>query len=482
MIGITAFGGYIPRLRLSRKSIVQHIGWLNPAIAGGAQGERSMCNFDEDSLTMAVAAALDCLVGQNKQGVDSLYLASTTLPFADRLNAGIVSTALNLRDDIVTADFGSTQRAGTTALIAGLQAIKSGDKKKVLVTASDKRETKAASPYEMWFGDGAASVLLSDENVIAEFKGSHTVSLDFVDHYRGSLKQYDYNWEERWIRDEGYAKIVPQAIRGLMAKLEITMADVDKLIFPCFIKREHAGIAKALGATPEKVVDNMHEVCGETGVAHPLAMLVSTLEAAKPGERIIVAGYGQGCEALYFQVTDAIQDLPPRAGIRGSLASKETTDNYMKFLKWRNLLLTEAGIRGEAPTQHPLTAMWRQRKQLLGLVGGKCRKCGTPQFPKTDICVNPECRTAHTQDDYEFATVPATVKTFTGDNLAASVNPPNIYGMVQFQGGGRLVADFTDCKLADVKVGMPVKMSFRIHAEDKERGFTGYFWRAVPIV
>ncbi|MDO8673248.1 MAG: short-chain dehydrogenase, partial [Dehalococcoidia bacterium] len=103
MIGIVSFGGYIPRLRLSRKSIVQQIGWLNPAIAGGAQGERSMCNFDEDSVTMAVAAARDCLVGQNKQKVDGVYLASTTLPFADRLNAGIVTTALNLRDEIMTA-------------------------------------------------------------------------------------------------------------------------------------------------------------------------------------------------------------------------------------------------------------------------------------------------------------------------------------------------------------------------------------------
>ena len=100
MIGIVSYGGYIPRLRLNRMSIYQQIGWLAPALIMVAQGERSMCNWDEDSLTMAVASARDCLKGMDKRSIDALYLASTTMPFADRLNAGIVATALNLRPDI----------------------------------------------------------------------------------------------------------------------------------------------------------------------------------------------------------------------------------------------------------------------------------------------------------------------------------------------------------------------------------------------
>jgi len=99
-----------------------------------------------------------------------------------------------------------------------------------------------------------------------------------------------------------------------------------------------------------------------------------------------------------------------------------------------------------------------------------------------DICVNPDCGAFHSQEDYEFAYRPATVKSFTGDMLAVSVDPPAIYGLVQFEGGGRFMADFTDCELDDLKVGMPVKMAFRIHHADQERGFTGYFWKAVPIV
>ena len=64
--------------------------------------------------------------------------------------------------------------------------------------------------------------------------------------------------------------------------------------------------------------------------------------------------------------------------------------------------------------------------------------------------------------------------------LAPSLNPPAIYGMVQFEPGGRMMMDFTDCDLDDVEVGVPVKLSFRKKYYDEQRGFTGYFWKAVP--
>jgi len=222
MIGITSYGAYIPRLRLDRMAIFQNMGWFAPAIVMVAQGERAMCNWDEDALTMAVAASRDCLVGRDKTNLDGLYLASTTLPFADRQNAGIVATALNMPSRILAADFTASQKAGTNALLAALESVKSGERDNILVSAADRRETKPGYFYEMWFGDGAASLAVGSDEVIAEFKGSHSVSYDFVPHYRGSNKQYDYMWEERWTRDEGYAKIIPEAVTGLMEKIHIT--------------------------------------------------------------------------------------------------------------------------------------------------------------------------------------------------------------------------------------------------------------------
>ncbi len=484
MVGIVSYGGYIPRLRLERKSILDHVGWLAPAIVTAAQGERAFCNWDEDSLTMAVAAARDCLLGLDKGAVDALYLASTTLPYADRLNAGIAATALNLPAELFGTDVTGSQRAGTSALLAALGTIEGGERKRALVAAADKRAARAASFQEMYFGDGAAALLVGDEGVIAEFEGSYSLTYDFVGHYRGAGRRFDYVWEERWLRDEGYAQIVPQAVGGLLGKLDLSLEQVDVLAYPCFIRRGHAQIAKRLGVAPGRteVADNLHTVCGETGAAHPLVMLVRALEKARPGQRILVAGFGQGCDALCFRATEKILDLPERAGIQGSLVRKKSTDNYLKFLKFRDLILTEQGIRAEAPTQTAMTALWRQRHMILGLVGGKCRVCGTPQFPKLDICVNPDCGAVGSQEDYAFADWPAVLKSFTGDMLAVSVDPPAMYGLVQFEGGGRLMADFTDCELDDLRVGQPADMVFRIHHTDEGRGFTGYFWKARPRV
>jgi 3-hydroxy-3-methylglutaryl CoA synthase len=482
MAGITAFGAYVPRLRLDRTAIYRAMGWFAPALIMAARGERSMCNHDEDSLTMAVAASRDCLTGQNREAIDGMYLCSTTLPFADRQNAGILATALNLRENILTADFASSLRAGTTGLLAALDAVMAGSRRNVLVAASDKRETRPASFHEMWFGDGAAALLVGDNRVIAEFQGSYSVSYDFADHYRGAQRKYDYMWEERWLREEGYAKFIPEAVHGLCAKYHLDMKDIGKLVFPCLFKAEHKAIGKKLGATPEQLVDNMMDVCGETGAAHALLMFIAALERSRPGDTILLAGFGQGCDALYFRVTETITELDKRSGVQGGLADRKASDNYMKYLKFRDLIRPERGIRAEAPSQTAMTTLWRNRKMLTGLVGGKCLACGTPQFPRMDICVNPACGEVDTQEDYPFADVPAHVMTFTGDRLAVSVDPPAIYGMIQFEGGGRFMADFTDCELDDIRVGMPVRMAFRKRLCDDERGFAGYFWKAVPQV
>ena len=480
MAGIVSYGGYIPKLRLSRMGIFQSMGWFAPAIMAVASGEKSMCNWDEDSMTMAVAAARDCMIGMDKSKLDALYLCSTTLPFADRQNAGIVSAALNLKDDILTADMTASQKIATTGVVTALDAIKGGDKDSILLVASDNRQTKPAYFHEMWFGDGAAALLMGTENVIAECIGSHSISIDFVDHYRGAQNKFDYNWEERWIRDEGYSKIIPNVVTGLMEKYNVKAEDISKFIFPCFFTREHRGIAKKLGFA-EQLVDNMHDICGETGAAHPLVMLVSALETAQPGDKILVASFGQGSDALLFEVTDKIKDLPARSGISGALANRKEMMEYPKFLKFRDLMETEMGIRSEAPTQTAMTTLFRKRKLILGYVGGECQKCGTRQIPSQEICVNPDCGAIKSQEPAEFADTPAFIKTFTADMLSVSVDPPNIYGMIQFDGGGRILADFSDCEFSDVAVGKPVKMAFRKRLHDKERGFHGYFWKAIPV-
>ena len=95
-------------------------------------------------------------------------------------------------------------------------------------------------------------------------------------------------------------------------------------------------------------------------------------------------------------------------------------------------------------------ALWRKRKEVLGLWGSRCQKCGTPQFPPQRICVNPDCGAVDQMEDYLFSDKKGRILSYTGDMLAASYDPPAIYGAVEFEGGGKYYFDFTDCTLEDM--------------------------------
>jgi uncharacterized OB-fold protein len=118
---------------------------------------------------------------------------------------------------------------------------------------------------------------------------------------------------------------------------------------------------------------------------------------------------------------------------------------------------------------------------VLGLWGVKCKKCGTPQIPPQKVCVNGECGAMGEMEEHLFSNKIGHISSYTGDMLAASLNPPAIYGQIEFEGGGKMLFDFTDCDLDELKTGMAVRMSFRRKYYDAKRGISGYFWKAVPV-
>jgi len=473
--GILSYGAYLPRRRLQRKVIATANGWFNPGLRALAKGERAMANWDEDSVTMAVEAARDCLAGVRPPSIGQLMLASTTHPFDDRQNAGIVATALHLGSALRVLDVTGSLRAGTSALATALAAGGSA-----LVAAGEHRLAKAASPQEMHYGDGAAALLVGRGAPIARLVAAHSETVDFVHQYRGHDRSHDYAWEERWIRDEGYMKIVPAALAALFKAADTPASSVTHFCMPCTLPRVPAALAKRVGIAESALRDNLGAVCGDTGAAHPLLMLAHALQDAKAGDRILVAAFGQGCDALLFEVTDAISKLPPRAGVKGALARRKEESNYERFLAFNDHITLERGMRAEADHGTPLSTLYRNRDMVTGLVGGRCRNCGTLQFPRGRYCVNPNCNALDSQDDQPFSDLGAKVMSYTADALTYSPDPPAYYGMVQFDGGGRMMADFADVDEGKVEVGTAMRMMFRIKENDAARGFVRYFWKAAP--
>ena len=477
-IGITGYGGYIPRLRLSRASVAMANAWIDPSLMMYAKSERAICDVDEDSVTMAVEAARDCLNSADASKVDSLFFASTTMPFSDRQNSTIVAEALALRDDLATLDVTSSQRAGTSGLLTALKA-QTGGGATLFVTA-DNRKTRAASVKEMLFGDGAAALTLGSENVIAKFIGGHSINRDFIDHFRGGAERYDSYFEERWIRDEGYYKMVPDALQALAAKTGLAPGDVDHFIMPCLIRRVREALAKKLGIRPEAVRDDLSAGCGETGTAHPLLMLAHTLEEASPGQKILVVGFGQGVDVLLFETTGNLNSFSPRRGVKARLASGVVENNYQKYLSFKDMVDIEWGMRAESGGKVRPSAAWREHRNFNALIAGKCTECGTIQFPTSNICVNPECRARRSQEDYRLADSPAKVASYTVDRLAYSPHPPLLFGMIEFDEGAKFMMQFTECDEDKVDVGLPMEMVFRIKIMEKNRGLPTYFWKAAP--
>ena len=500
MVGITAFGGYVPRLRLQRQAIVAAHVWADPGLAGKAKGERSMCNWDEDAVTMAVEAARNCLnAAATARGANpgasltegeapgAVFLATTTAPFADRQNAGIVSGALGLPESLATLDITSSQKAGTGALLQAFGAVAGGLHREVLCAASDHRRTKAASGGELAFGDGAAAFTVGAGDTLVDFVAAQSASVDFIDHFRSSAEPFDYNWEERWIRDEGLTGIVPPVIAKALAKAGLKPADVAHFVMSSTISRAVDGIAKQCGIPAAAVCDDLSGVLGETGTAHPLVMLVHALETrVKPGDYILVVSFGQGCDAMVLRATERlpgfVNGAGKAAGIVAALANREPESNYQKFLAFNNLIILEKGMRAERDDyKTALTVTYRKRDMLTGLIGGRCTQCGTLQFPRTDVCVNPQCKANHSQEPHPFREEAASILTWSADYLTYTADPPSHYGMITFANGGRFMTDFTDVKVGGIEVGMDVRMAFRIKSVDPLRGFVRYFWKAVPV-
>lgn len=456
MAGIVSCGAYVPLRRLST----------------GPQSEKAVANWDEDSLTMAVAAAIDCLGSIKRETVDGLYFASTTPPYAEKLAATTAAWAAGLRPDILTADITDSLRAGTAALRIAVDTVKAGSAKNLLVTASDLR--MGSGGLDGGFGDGAVAFLIGDKDVIAMIEGSYSLSNELLDIWRASGAKQVRSWEDRFVFEEGYLKVLPQAVKNFLEKSNLAAKDITKAVFSGPDLRRHRQMAGLLGFKPEQVQEPLFDKLGNTGTAFSLMLLAAALEDAKPGDKILVAGYGDGADILLLKVTDKIKNVAGKWGIKRSLASKMMLPRPEEYRAYRDFAATDPERFGGASA----SVIARERDAIYALQGVKCLTCGTVQYPPQRICT--KCHTKDYFERYSFADKMGKVFTFTLKNGAdiPAFARPGVDTMVDFAGGGRALFGMTDMIADKVKVGMDVEMSFRTLGVGG--GIHNYYWRCMP--
>jgi uncharacterized OB-fold protein len=285
--------------------------------------------------------------------------------------------------------------------------------------------------------------------------------------------------EGRFISEEGYVPTMSEAINGLLEKYLLKIKDFNKIVYYAPDEKEHAKLAHKLGFKKEQIQDPLYTDIGNTGTAAAFTMLIAALEKSLPGDRILFAGYGDGCDTFALLVTDNITQKSNHTTLKDRLAY-EIPITYGRYLDWREIIQVETANLPER-SMPSLQARWRERKGISALYGVKCKKCGTPQINPIGQIVR-VCTLCQSRDDFEkykFSDKTATLLTYSVDALQPTKNPPGVNGVIDFEGGGRLMMELTDCEPDKVKIGMPLEMTFR---KFQAKGILNYFWKAKPII
>lgn len=464
MKGIISYGAYIPYNRLQRKKIGD---FFNKPVFGGV---KAVAGYDEDSVSMGVEAAIDCLQRMEHEKIDSIYFATVSASYREKGSIPTIAAALNLPNTIRGIEASTSLRSGTSAILAA------NETENTLVIASDSRTGAPTGQNEQWFGDGAASFLIgSGEDVIAHIIDSGTVQGEIITSWRSQSDPFTQNWEER-LGSTVFLEQVKSNIVPFLEKNDVTADAIAKVMISGPGTRAHTAAARALGFKNEQIQDPLFDKVGAAGNAHAPMMIVSALEAAHPGDYLLTINFSEGLDFILFKVTAAIEQLPARKGVNGYLKIHSDKIAYSDYLKWRELIDTEPPRRPDIE-RPSAPALYRGYNQNLSFTGSKCRSCGIPQFPKQRVCV--QCQQKDEMEDYRFVGQSAKVTTFTLDYLAASPAPPMIVAVIDFVNGGRIICEVTDCDPKDMKIGMNVEMTFRRLYE--AGGINNYFWKARPI-
>ena len=459
MAGIVRYGSYVPYYRLPR------------AAMGAGKGERAVASYDEDSVSMAVEAARDAVRG----GVplDAIIFATTSPAYAEKLDAATIQAGLDLPETLVSVQLGNTTRAGTGALILGLDLAAAG--KPALVCASD---VVVGAPYggrEAQGGDAAvAFVTGSDADSIAKLIGRASRTMEILDVWRLPEERFAKQWEERFTADT-MAPAIGETVGRALKGAGVDPASLKTVILDGTNPRSMAGLPKALGLKPEQLADPLAANVGRAGAAHAGLLLARALDDAAPGDRILVVCEADGADALIFEVTDKIKAMRPVRKVDRWIASKRNDVAYNNYLKWRGILPFEPPRRPD-PERPAAPPMRRHERWKMAFVGSRCTKCNTGHLPPQRVCV--KCGAVDQMKEERYADTSCRISTYTLDYLAYSLNPPTVVGIVDYEGGGRFSSELTDVDPKEVKIGNTLEMTFR-------RLFTGqgvhnYFWKARP--
>ncbi len=283
---IAGYACYFPSGRVAASEL-RLAGTTVPA---GVEAQRVPA-ADEDALTLALGAVDRLALHRSGREIGALAVASTTLPYGRRVQSALLVEALGSRAGVFLTEHTTSSRAGTEAmsLHAGLAATRDAA---TVVVASEADSAPGA-------GAGAVALLLAPDGDTAHIEAAaHSAlerpGLDFVP--TGANHRRDI--EVSGYADEAYLGAAGLAVRALLDDLGAKPGDYRFLAAGGADVRRTGLLAKLLGfeAAQWRAVSTAAQT-GLLGAAGPFVALTAALDAALPGDRILLVGYGAGSAA-----------------------------------------------------------------------------------------------------------------------------------------------------------------------------------------
>ena len=464
MAGIVAAGAYVPRYRLPRELIAKEWG------GSAGPGEKAVANHDEDSLTLAVSAALGLV--RDGGPIDGVFFATTTSPYTEKQGAATVAAVLDLPGGDADARLHRHAPRGDVGAARGPRCHRLGERAPRprrgrrlpprgarVGRRAELRRRRCRDPPRRATGSWPRSSPRTRSRTSSSAPGGRAS--------RTSRGASPGAFETKF----GYARVLGEVVKGVLAKAKVPPQELATVVLPTPNPRAPQGVAKALGLDAKKQLqESFWTTVGDTGTAQPLLMLAAALERAKPGD----LHPGRRLRRRRRRAA-----APRDGGAYGSGAERPSADRgeadppVVRSL--RALPAARAQGDGHRATRRRRSIVFRDRKELLPLYGGRCPKCGTVQFPKHRVCI--ECANPGGLEDVKLSRR-GRLFTFTNDYLFDSPDPPVSHAVVDLDGGGRLYVQLTDCEPERVEIDMPLELTFRkVH---EGGGFHNYFWKARP--
>ncbi len=401
---------------------------------------------------------------------DAVNFASTSAPFLDRSHSTLLIDALALSPETRGHDVAGSRRCAVSALLDALLG-----RGETLIASGERRPGRPGNTLHLMEGDGGAAAAVADGGA-ARLIGWASFSHDLVDVYASRERPEPYPYEERFVRETSVATVIAPVVGAALARAGLEPSAISLAAVHEPLAGSWNDIAHATGIGAPNMASEVAQSLGDLGAAHALFAFALASSRERAGDRVLLAGFGSGCDALIFEMTGP---MPGAESAAEAVTRGLAFDDYVRFLSLDGALELDWGVRSEFEQKAQATVLERYGRDMIGFIGGRDAK-GNVQFPKSRIPVRPDADGPDPLEDVRLADDRAAIVSVIADRLNYTPDPPFGFGLAQFDNGARLMMEFTDADARGFSLGDRVRMRLRVKSRDRRRGFRTYLWKAAP--